>query len=915
MSTQDNYQVPNDSGRLLLNRMRPLRRKVASIKRQGLLARLEQQKDTHLSIIHAPAGYGKTALLAQYFEQLQTQNQHCGWLTLDSSDDDPVQFLAYLIASLDSTTLIPKDILDAAFNGFHGLEENETFNLIVNCLSGFQTPVYILLDDYHLLQTGPSQRCVQKLIELTFENTHFIITSREVPTALKGRLQVSGSYFELTASDLALTKKETIELLGLSKRINITDELIGLLHEKTEGWAAAIEFAKNWSNKNTEIDINSFINQSTDFSTFVMTEIFNRLSDDLQGLMVNTSIVSQFDGDIINVVCARNDGWQVLEKLFQLDLIIPLDEASVSYRYHHLLTVFLQNRFRKKHDNDKSDLHKLTSEWYLATDNHAESIRHAIACNDPEHLASVTERSGGWRFVLDGRISTLTSILELLPLETIQNYPKTYLGYIMLVAKHGNVSEASVEFNKFRDITHGFTILNGSPLPPFFAVEANVAEFFLDAIGDRPQTQQCIARMESALKGIDKKDHLLQANLLNYLSYGYFDYGSYEKAFNAGEGAIFHYKELRSIYGENFLYFHLGKICLAQGRLRDAEQLYDEGYQLAVNNFGIDSDMAAIAAAHLAEIAYEKSEFEQAQTYLSVALPRIEQSEAWFDVYISAYLTAANIARIQENAGAAMKVLIDAFRTGKRRKIHRLRIFSICQQARIFVREGRLQRVGWIINRLQFESFLNPTTENEFISHRVIEEIGLTTAYYFIQSERPLDAIKVIDSLLTTAKRNNCRRSLISLFILLSLAYFKLGKQKLALTRLNDAVSHAMFEGFKRPFLVYGEDQRVILELALSNNQLFPINRLKRSFLVELLNMIDQENRYRERHSPSLLTFSEREIVKYIYDGYSNKEIARSRNCSENTVKFHLKNIFLKFGVKNRKALARIAWEHIEGKN
>lgn len=912
MIIQDNYQMPNDSGRLLLNRMRPLRRNIASIKRQSLLERLEQQKDTHLSIIHAPAGYGKTALLTQYYEQLQTRNQHCGWLTLDSSDDDPVQFLAYLIASLDSTTLIPKDILDAAFNGFHGLEENETFNIIVNCLSGFQTPVYILLDDYHLLQASPSQRRVQKLIELTLENTHFIISSREVPTSLKGRLQVSGSYFELTASDLALTKSETIELLGLSRQINITDELVSLLHEKTEGWAAAIEFAKNWLTKNTEIDVNSFINQSTDFSTFVMTEIFNQLPVDLQGVMVDTSIVSQFDGDIINVVCARNDGWQVLEKLFQHDLIIPLDEASTSYRYHHLLTVFLLNRFRKKSDKDKSELHKLASEWYLATDNSAESIRHAIACSDPEFLASVTERSGGWRFVLDGRISTLTSILEVLPLKTFQNYPRTYLGYIMLIAKHGNVHEASVEFNNFRDNTHGFTILNESPLPSFFAVEANVVEFFLGGIGDRPQTPQYIARMESALKGIDKQDHLLQANMLNYLSFGYFDYGSFEKAFNAGEDAIFHYKELRSIYGENFLYFHLGKICLAQGRLRDAEQIYNEGYRLAVNNFGTDSDMAAIAAAHLAEVAYEKSEFEQAQTYLAIAFPRIEQSEAWFDVYLSAYLTAANIAGIQEGAGAAMKVLIDAFRTGKRRKIHRLRIFSICQQARIFIREGRLQRAGWIINRLQFESFINPTTENEFISHRVIEEIGSTTAYYFTQNERPLDAIKVIDSLLKTAKRNNGRRGLISLYILLSLAYFKLGKQKPALTRLNDAVSHAIFEGFKRPFLEYGKDQRVILELALSNNQLFPINRLKRSFLAELINMIDLENRNRERHSPGVLTFREREIVKYIYNGYSNKEIARSRNCSENTVKFHLKNIFLKFGVKNRKALARIAWEHID---
>ena len=898
--------MTNYSGPLFLNRMRPPWRLGPLIKRTGLLERLEQRNNAHLVIIHGPAGYGKTVLLTQCHEWLQAQARPCSWLTIDETDADPVQFLAYLVASLDSTALIPGDILESAFNGFHGLEEKDAFNVAVNCLASLRDPVHILLDDYHLLPEGSARRLVAKLLGLTFDNIRFIIASRRLPVSLKGRMQLSGSFFELTTPDLALSREETRDFLDLSKRTNATDEFVALLHEKTEGWAAAIEFVKIWLDKNTENALADFINQSVDFNLFIQTEIFNQLPQKLQDAMVKMSVVDDFDGELINEVCELNDGWRLLEELFQQDLIIPLDKTSNRYRHHYLLAGFFRNLLREKSDAEKRKLHKLASRRRLKTGNSAEALKHAIACNEPELIAAVIEQSGGWRLVLDGRISTFATALEHLPPDALQRSPRTRLGDIALTAKLGDIAAALKKHHEFRRDTLNFTSLNGRPLSSDFAVEANVVDFFLGGLEDRPQTPQYIGKMESTLKGLAKNEHFLRARLLNYLSYGYFDSGNYEKAYQAGEEAISHRRRLRSIYGENYLYFHLGKICLAQGRLRDAEQLYHEGRQLAVDNFGGASDMAAIACAHLAEIAYEKNELRQAQTYLETTLPKLEDMEAWFDVYISAYLTAAKIADILKDGDSAEEILLKAANTGKRRNLPRLRFFALSRRIRLMVKKGQLAKANRIISRLQLEKL---TSGREFVNHRLAEEIGSTIAYCLIESGQAQDAVKIVDNLLATAKRNKCRRSLMALQILAALARFKLGKHKQALAKLSEAVSLAIFEGFKRPFLEYGRSQQEMLETALSGAPMFPINRLKRSFLTELANTISREIKNSGRHSPELFTPKEQEILKHVCDGCSNKEIARNCDCSENTVKFHLKNIFAKLGVNDRKAVARATWE------
>ena len=167
-----------------------------------------------------------------------------------------------------------------------------------------------------------------------------------------------------------------------------------------------------------------------------------------------------------------------------------------------------------------------------------------------------------------------------------------------------------------------------------------------------------------------------------------------------------------------------------------------------------------------------------------------------------------------------------------------------------------------MIKRLRLEELIQNTAGKEFVAHRIKEEAGLTVSYYLVESGHSHDAIKVINSLLVTARRNGCRRSLISLYVLGAWAYFRQGKHKQALARLDEAVSHAIFEGFKRPFLEYWgrEAQRQMLEMALSTPKWFQINRLKRSLLVELVNIISREQKNRKHHLPDLLTPKEKKL-------------------------------------------------------
>lgn len=892
--------------RLLLNRLRPFRRSSRLISRVELLARLEARLEAQLVIIHGPAGFGKTSLMTQYFDHLQSISANCGWLSLDPSCQDPVQLLAHLLASLDGCAFLPKEIVDTAFSGFHGLDETEAMSLVLNSLSSTDQRVHILIDDIHTLDSIEAKKTIRSLIDFTSSNVQIVVASRAFPSDLKSNALLAGTLLEISVADLAFSEIEARELLSLSDHGKDSDALVRALFKKTEGWPAALEFAKLWVSKQRGSELSQFVNESTDFVSFLMTEVFDVLPVALQDVMLQTSVLNRFNGELIEFLCDRTDGWDIINQLLARDLLLAVDQTSGWYRYHNVFGEFLQDRFKKENRFSGTTLHARAAEWHTSRDLAADGIRHAVASSDPNAVLSALERSGGWHLVLDGRISTIRTALADLDENTIRHYPMTYMGYLMLMAKNGDIRSAIIRYDTMRRETDNFSSVHDIRNSGGIEIEAEVVGFYFSIVGDQPNSADHIASLKRVLSKLHKKDYLLLANVTNYLCYSYFDGSFFDKAYAIGERSIVHYRELKSLYGENFLYFHLGKICLAQGRLRDAEHLFEQGRRLANENFGDDNNMVSIAAAHLAELHLEKNEIEQAKQFVEVALTRIEDFEAWFDIYISAYFSSASIAQANQDYALANKVLRRASIIGRRRTMPRLRLFALSRYSRLLTLQGKLSKANWVIRHLDVDKILGNSDPHNL---RAREELTLTVAYYYIRSGQPSVAIPLLSKCMITATRTKAKRSQISLNIALSIAYFKDQKYRPAMTRLNDAIELAQFEGFKRPFLQYGGEILPLLDHAIVNRSGFSVNRMKRSFLTALIDVINKENRRAAYEGRGILTRREREVARYVSEGCSNKEIARHCYCSENTVKFHLKNIFAKLNVRSRKDVAKVAWE------
>lgn len=893
--------------RLILNRLRPPRSTKNEVSRAALLAFLEEKRETRVVVVHAPAGFGKTSLLVQYFDYLVEKDSDCGWLSLDPACQDPVQILAHILASLNASTFLAHDVVNAAFRGLHGLDQPAALSLTVNALCSSEDSVDLFIDDFHVIEASNALKTVQTLIELTNPNIRFLISSREFPTAIRSRAQLSGELVDLSTSELAFTEIESRELLALPERGRESEALAEAIHRKTEGWPAALEFARLWVDRQPNVALSSFVDQSKDFVSFLFAEILEPIPDSLKEVMLQTAVLDSFCPDLINFACETSVGWTLVDQLANRNLLTPANRDGTWHRYNNLFGNFLLSRFRMNHADEIQGIHARAARWYSSQDRPEDALRHSVASGDSEIMLQTTELAGGWHMVLDGRISTIRSLLDALSHDDIRRYPMSYLGYLFLLAKSGNVVEAMRLFSaasfQYSNESHDQRCIRKWDLN----LESQIVGIFLALMSDQPNTPARIASMEDVLTRLVSNDHFLRANVTNYLCYAYFDASSFSRAYSVGEQAIQHYRELNSIYGENFMYFHLGKICLAQGRLRDAEHLFVQGENLAAANFGDDNSMISISAAHFAELALEKNDVEKAQQYLETAFARIEKSESWFDNYLSAYFSAAAILQSKKQFLRATRTLRRACVVGRQRGLRRLRLFALCRYVYLLAYQGRIARANWILRRLSLESVLG---DPQSVNLRVLFEVSITIAYCKLRSSQPNEAQQIVSDALALARKHKSKRMLIELHLLMAIVRYAKNKKQSALRALDAALSYSVFEGFRRPFIKYGPQLLPILDLALADYGGVTMNQIKKSFIANIAKIIAKEMHDKGYRSDSRLSRREREIVRYVSEGCSNKEIAHHCNCSVNTVKFHMKNIFLKLNVKNRKDVAAIAYEN-----
>jgi LuxR family maltose regulon positive regulatory protein len=395
----------------------PARPKLVS--RPRLIERLNAGLHRKLTLVSAPAGFGKTTLLSEWTHAgVRSREYGVGskeyaserpptpysllptpffaWISLDESDNDPIYFLAYLIAALQTNeTNIGRGVL-SALQSPQPPPTEAILTTLINEIAAIPDRIVLVLDDYHLIDAQPIHDALTFLLRHLPPQVHLVIAAREDPPLPLARLRARGQLTELRATDLRFTSSEAAEFLNQVMGLDLSAEDIAALERRTEGWIAGLQLAA--ISMRGHKDVSGFIQSFTGSHRFVLDylveEVLERQSESIQNFLLQTAILDRLTGSLCDTLTGQDNGQATLEKLEHANLfIVPLDEERRWYRYHHLFSDLLRQRLRQTQPEQIPMLHHRASEWCEQNGFTDEAIEYALRGEDFERAADLIEKS------------------------------------------------------------------------------------------------------------------------------------------------------------------------------------------------------------------------------------------------------------------------------------------------------------------------------------------------------------------------------------------------------------------------------------------------------------------------------------------------------------------------------------------
>ncbi len=862
-------------------------------RRKRLVKRLNRVLERRATVLHAPAGFGKTSLLADWHHELNARAIPNAWLSLDENDRDLVQFLRYLMEAFKASGMASRAQLLSPPSAVASATEGAMMDAVMTEVAKWEGVGVITLDDFHRADSPENCRALNQMLSRLPLNMHIVISAREFPAALSlADLRAREELVEIDHGALQFSEKEIETWLGPLMDDGTSSDWSAQVHERTEGWPIALSTVHRWLIEGTpplEV-LEQLSGRNADLSDYFLEQVFDQLEPSLQAFLMKTSIVERINGDLANLLCEADDAWETLEELERRDLFLEnLDRERAWYRYHRLFAEFLQERTRRRLDGQSARLHRLASGWFREQGLITEATQHALACREPETVADLFESIGGWHHALKGHVGVLERALTIVKIPPPATHPRLWLGKIFLMVRRGEVEQADALFKQWAprpiDKAVGDPGINSELAIMRSLLNRYMDEEFSDA------ELEGLERLSGLLQPGNDLMHAVRCNLLCVM---HAQRGDFDACMAAGDKAIRHFRAMGSVFGETFIYFHEGYVCMEQGRLRDAEALYGAGRDLALEHFGEGSDLTAIAGAFLAETAYERNNLNEAKQLLDFALPHIERFDAWLEVYVAGYTTAMKLARFSLQEESVQEIGDRARATAESRGLPRLRTIIDLQQ-----RELDYLGADFLADSEPIET--EQQSKPSMATHLALRRLQAgVQARSWMRSGDVEQALAMLQNHRQQCRKSGLIRSFVSHSIPVAAALWAQGTQDEAVAVFEEALAPSLFEGIKRPFIDEGAVLAKVITGLTGTSESQRGNRIRDRFLAELAMEIGGSG-LRSQGDGDQLTRRELEVLRHVIQGRSNREIAEAMRVSVNTVKFHLKNIFEKLGVNSRK--------------
>jgi LuxR family maltose regulon positive regulatory protein len=875
-----------------------------SVPRPRLVERLTAGLDRKLTLISAPAGFGKTTLLS---ECVGVCGRPVAWVSLDKGDNDPVRFWTYCIAALQTIHKGVGETALAAFQspgvaGATALPAIETLVTgLINDMARIPESLALVLDDLHVIAEHQIHEALTLLVDNLPPQMHLIVASRADPPWPLARLRVRGEMTELRADDLRFTPQEVAALLNESMQLGLSPEDVTTLENRTEGWIAGLQMAALSLHGRRQSqgvrDLSGFIKAFTGSHRFILDylveEVLDQQSREVQEFLLKTSILERMTAPLCDVVTDRDDGGRILAHLDQANLfVVPLDEERRWYRYHRLFADLLRSQLLQTQPDQVPGLHRRASEWCEQNGLMAEAVSHALAADDLEQAVHLIE-GNALTMIYHGELATLMGWLDALPDSVVRSRP-----WLCVARAWALVNAARLESVESLLQDAEAALVGADEQADEQRIAGHIAAVRTYSAGLRGEMTLAAELARQALEQLPEGDSIERSFVATIRAFALRRIGELAAAAQAFDEAV----AMSQAGGNSHITLHtlsgVAGLAVVRGQLHRAAATFREALQLADEYARRDGRKLPIMGLLYSGMSAVLREWNDLEAASRLAKEGVKLSEHWGqpDILLRGYVEVAAALQAMGDVGGALAAMRKALQVVSGLPSWATATLT-ADEARLRLAQGDLAAAG----RWAQESGLSADDDMAFQDGFMY----VTLARVRIAQGRPDEALRLLERLLTVVEAAGAVGSTIEILALQAMAWQARGGTEQALIALGRALSLAEPEGYVRTFIDEGKPMGNLMRQAAGRG-------MAPNYVGKLLAALEEGTKdvrpptippSSVSEHPSLVEpISEREmeVLRLLTTSLSSTEIAEELLISVSTVRSHIKSIYGKLDVHRR---------------
>ncbi|MGW2820364.1 LuxR C-terminal-related transcriptional regulator [Streptomyces sp. NPDC001443] len=888
--------------------------------RQGAVARprlgefLSRGAKSRMTLVSAPAGFGKTTAVAEWLAGAADGQRSAAWLSLDARDSRPASFWTYLVTALQRAVPgVGAGALPLLQSAQPAIET--VLATVLNELGALTNPLDLILDDYHLADTPDVRTGMTFLLEHLPPRVHLVICTRADPALPLARLRARGELVELRAADLRFTAEETAAYLDEAVGPQLAARDVEALEQRTEGWIAALQLAALSLRGREDVSrfVAGFAGDDRYVVDYLVEEVLGRQSDDVRDFLLRTSVLTRLHGPLCDAVTGRRDGKAMLEVLDRANLFVDrLDDRRRWYRYHQLFADVLRTHLADERPEEVASLHRRAGQWYAAAGEPVPAVSHALEAGDADRAADLVERAIP-ALQRDRQEATICGWIKDLPDDVVRVRPVLAVGLVGALMTRG-------EFEGVEDRLDEAERLLGDCEQEGPAAELVVADpSALDRLPGAVEMYRSAlalahgdpsATVRHARRAIDRAaadDHVVRAAasaLSGLASWGGGDLDAAHASYSAAVEGLLRAGYVADVLGCSIT---LADIRITQGRLADAQRTYERALRLASEAPDIlrgTSDMHV----GLSQIAWERGDIAAATGHLERARELGELAGLPQHPY-RWRVAKARILDAEGDRAGALELLEEAERVYTGDLSPDVRPVP-ATRARLLLTHGNLaEALDWARRQ-------GLTTDDELSYVREYEHLTLARILLAAHTADPCGTafgtvVPFLRRLLTAAEAGGRTAGVIEVLVLQALVHDARGDSGAALAALERSLTLAEPHGHVRVFVDDGPPVTALLATVVGQRSgwAYPRRLLDAAHRTggasgEETGTTSAATRH-ELVEP--LSERESEVLRLLAGDLGGPDIARRLHVSLNTLRTHTKHIYAKLGVNNRRDAVRVA--------